>query len=64
MKKVLIVTTIQNTIEAFLISHIKFLEEKGYEVVLATNIFKEIPKELEGNRWINIPFFKKSILSE
>lgn len=56
MKKVLIVTTIQNTIEAFLISHIKFLEEKGYEVVLATNIFKEIPKELEGNRWINIPF--------
>ena len=31
-------------------------EEKGYEVVLATNIFKEIPKELEDNRWINIPF--------
>lgn len=56
MKKALIVTTIQDTIEAFLIPHIKFLEENGYRVVLATNIFEKLPEELEKNRWINISF--------
>lgn len=56
MKKVLIVTTIQNTITAFLIPHIKFLEKKGYKVILATNVFKKLPEELENNEWINIPF--------
>ncbi|MEG2347727.1 MAG: glycosyltransferase family 4 protein [Cetobacterium sp.] len=56
MKKFLIVTTIQNTVEAFLIPHIKMLEKKGYEVWIATNIFKDIPKELNKNKWINISF--------
>ncbi|MGL5963019.1 MAG: glycosyltransferase, partial [Fusobacteriaceae bacterium] len=56
MKRLLIVTTVQNTIEAFLIPHIKMLERKGYEVWIATSIHKEIPKELEKNRWINISF--------
>ncbi|MGL5989229.1 glycosyltransferase family 4 protein [Cetobacterium sp.] len=65
MKKFLMVTTIQNTIEAFLIPHIKMLEQNGYEVWIATNIYKELPKELESNKWVNIsfsrnPFSKKS----
>lgn len=56
MKKFLMVTTIQNTVEAFLISHIKMLEKNGYEVWIATNIYKEIPKDLKENKWINISF--------
>lgn len=56
MKKFLMVTTIQNTVEAFLIPHIKMLEKNGYEVWIATNIYKEIPEELKENKWINISF--------
>ena len=56
MKKFLIVTTIQNTVEAFLIPHIKMLEKNGYEVWIATNIYKEIPEDLKENKWINISF--------
>lgn len=56
MKKFLMVTTIQNTVEAFLIPHIKMLEQNGYEVWIATNIYKEIPEDLKENKWINIPF--------
>ena len=56
MKKFLMVTTIQNTLEAFLIPHIKMLEKNGYEVWIATNIYKEIPKDLKKNKWINISF--------
>lgn len=56
MKKFLMVTTIQNTIEAFLIPHIKMLEKNGYEVWIATNIYKDIPEELKNNKWINISF--------
>lgn len=56
MKIFLMVTTIQNTIEAFLIPHIKMLEKNGYEVWIATNIYKEIPEELKENKWINISF--------
>lgn len=66
MKKFLMVTTIQNTIEAFLIPHIKMLEKNGYEVWIATNIYKEIPEDLKKNKWINIsfsrdPFSKNSL---
>lgn len=56
MKICLMVTTVQNTIEAFLIPHIKMLEKNGYEVWIATNIYKEIPKDLKKNKWINISF--------
>lgn len=56
MKKFLMVTTIQNTVEAFLIPHIKMLEQNGYEVWIATNVYKEIPEDLKENKWINIPF--------
>ncbi|MGL5100569.1 MAG: glycosyltransferase, partial [Fusobacteriaceae bacterium] len=68
MKKFLIVTTVQNTIAAFLIPHIKLLESMGYEVWIATNINKEIPEELKSNKWINInfsrnPFSKNSLIA-
>lgn len=55
-KKMLMVTTIQDTVEAFLVPHIKMLEEKGYEVWIGTNIYKNLPKDLENNKWINISF--------
>ncbi|MGL4671206.1 glycosyltransferase family 4 protein [Cetobacterium sp.] len=56
MKFCLMVTTVQDTISAFLIPHIKMLEKNGYEVWIATNIYKEKPIELKNNRWINISF--------
>ncbi|MGL5351130.1 MAG: glycosyltransferase family 4 protein [Cetobacterium sp.] len=56
MKKFLIVTTIQDTVEAFLIPHIKMLEAEGYKVSIATNIYKEISEELKNNEWVNISF--------
>lgn len=56
MKKFLMVTTVQDTIEAFLIPHIKMLENEGYKVTIATNMYKEIPDELRENRWVNISF--------
>ena len=56
MKKFLMITTVQDTIEAFLVPHIKMLEEEGYEVIIATNIYKDIPEDLKKNRWINISF--------
>lgn len=65
--KFLIISTLQSTIEGFLIPHIKFLENKGYEVWIATNMSQEIPKELEKNKWKHInfsrnPFSKNSFL--
>lgn len=56
MKKVLIVTTIQNTVEAFLIPHIKLLESMGYKVWIATSIKREITTELKKNYWVDISF--------
>lgn len=40
--KILYVTTISNTVNAFLVPHIKFLVEQGHEVGFAFNIVKEI----------------------
>ncbi|MFZ3591238.1 glycosyltransferase family 4 protein [Bacillus sp. DJP31] len=44
--KILYVTTISNTVNAFLIPHIKFLIEQGNEVNLACNIVQEVNQEL------------------
>ncbi|MCK4257777.1 MAG: glycosyltransferase family 4 protein [Halanaerobiales bacterium] len=44
--KILYVTTVSNTINAFLIPHIKFLIEQGHEVDVACNIVREINSEL------------------
>lgn len=46
MKKILYVTTISKTINAFLVPHIKYLIDQGYSVDIATNITDEINKEL------------------
>lgn len=58
MKKILYVTTIGTTINAFLVPHIKYLIENGYKVDVATNIDVDINKELLdiGVRVFNIPF--------
>lgn len=46
MKKILYVTTISKTINAFLVPHIKYLIDQGYKVDVATNITDEISQEL------------------
>lgn len=62
--KILFVTTISPTI-GFLIPHIKFLVEKGYEVDVAFNITKEVSSELIdlGCKIYNIEF-QRSPLSK
>ncbi|QOY34909.1 glycosyltransferase family 4 protein [Anaerobacillus isosaccharinicus] len=45
--KILYVTTISNTINAFLIPHIKFLVEQGNEVGVACNIVVDLNPELK-----------------
>lgn len=44
--KILYVTTISNTINAFLIPHIKMLINQGHQVDIACNILKEIDSEI------------------
>ncbi len=46
MKKILYVTTVSRTINAFLVPHINALLENGYHVDCATSIDKEIDSEL------------------
>ena len=46
MKKILYITTVSGTINAFLIPHIKMLLEMGYRVDCACNINNPIKKEL------------------
>lgn len=46
MKKILYVTTISKTINAFLVPHIKYLIDQGDQVDVATNITDEINQEL------------------
>lgn len=55
-KNFLMVATIQDTVEAFLIPHIKLLEREGYKVSIAANVYKDVHKDLKDNTWINIPF--------
>lgn len=42
MKKVLYVTTVSLTLNTFLIPHIRYLKEKGYDVQIASNIDVEL----------------------
>lgn len=46
MKKILYVTTVSSTINAFLVPHIKYLINQGYNVDVATNITDDLNKEL------------------
>lgn len=46
MKKILYVTTVSSTINAFLVPHIKYLLNQGYKVDVATNITDEVNIDL------------------
>ena len=58
MKKILYITTVSGTINAFLVPHIEMLLENGYKVDCATSINIEISKKLtdKGVKVFNIPF--------
>src|SRR5690606_17805842 len=64
--KILIVTTISNTVNAFLIPHIKMLIEEGHEVHCAFNIVQEVNEELNnlGCKIHNIEFQRSPLRKE
>ncbi|WP_415342104.1 glycosyltransferase family 4 protein [Clostridium perfringens] len=63
MKKILYVTTVSRTINAFLIPHIEMLIENKYEVNCACYIDREIDKRLikKGVKIYNIPFSRNPL---
>ncbi|MGE6487393.1 glycosyltransferase family 4 protein [Paenisporosarcina sp. NPDC076898] len=64
MKKILIVTTVQQTISAFLIPHIIRLKEQGFEVEIATRIENKakLEQEVLGIHSHNVSF-NRNLLS-
>lgn len=67
MRKILIVTTVDRTIRAFLLPHIKHLQANNYKVELATNItdlnIKKEIKEALGDVTIHYIPFQRRIFS-
>lgn len=63
MKKVLYVTTVSRTINAFLIPHINMLLDNGYEVHCACSIDKPVDKELQrrGVKIFEVPFSRNTL---
>lgn len=63
MKKVLYVTTVSRTINAFLIPHIEMLLDNGYEVDCACSIDKPVDKELQnkGVKIFEVPFSRNPL---
>lgn len=63
MKKILYVTTIGTTINAFLVPHIEMLIKKGYKVDCACFVDKEISKKLVdiGVKVFNVPFTRNPL---
>lgn len=63
MKKILYVTTVSRTINAFLIPHIEMLIENKYEVNCACYIDREIDKRIikKGVKIYNIPFSRNPL---
>lgn len=63
MKKILYVTTVSRTVNAFLIPHIEMLIENKYEVNCACYIDKEIDQRLvkKGIKIYNIPFSRNPL---
>lgn len=61
MKKILYVTTIGTTINAFLVPHIEMLINKGYKVDCACFMDVSIDKSLvnKGTKVFNVPFTRK-----
>lgn len=63
MKKILYVTTVSRTINAFLIPHIERLIEEGYKVDCACSIDKEVDKSIvdKGCDIFDIPFSRNPL---
>ena len=63
MKKVLYVTTVSRTINAFLVPHINMLLDNGYEVHCACSIDKPVDKELQrrGVKIFEVPFSRNPL---
>ena len=63
MKKILYVTTVSRTINAFLIPHIERLIDEGYEVDCACSIDKEIDKRIvdKGCNIFDTPFSRNPL---
>lgn len=63
LKRVLYVTTVSRTINAFLIPHIEMLLENGYEVHCACSIDKPIDEELlnKGVKVFEVPFSRNPL---
>ena len=63
MKKVLYVTTVSRTINAFLVPHIEMLLKEGYEVQCACSIDKTVNKGLleKGVKIYDIPFSRNPL---
>lgn len=63
MKKVLYVTTVSRTVNAFLVPHIQMLLDEGYYVDIATSIDKPVDESLinQGVHVFNIPFARNPL---
>ena len=63
MKKILYVTTVSRTINAFLIPHIERLIEEGYKVDCACSIDKKVDKSIvdKGCNIFDIPFSRNPL---
>lgn len=63
MKKVLYITTVSRTINAFLVPHIEALLENGYQVDCACFIDKEVDSNLikKGVNVFNVPFCRSPL---
>jgi glycosyltransferase involved in cell wall biosynthesis len=64
--KILYVTTISNTVNAFLISHIELLIEQGHQVDVAFNIVEEVSPKLikNGCKVYNIEFQRSPLTKQ
>ena len=63
MKKILYITTLSSTINAFLVPHVEMLVSKGYQVDCACNVNVPLNRELIG-RGVNVyelPFSRKPL---
>lgn len=63
MKKILYITTVSRTINAFLVPHIEMLLENGYKVDCATCVDKKVNQVLinKGVKIFNIPFSRSPL---
>ena len=63
MKKILYITTVSRTINAFLIPHIERLVDEGYEVDCACSIDKEVDERItsKGCKIFDIPFSRNPL---